>query len=308
MEQFEDFQDLDGTGFESKEPVKPEDEYFHSVYISGVQRKNHIGIEEKIGKLQIRGVEYNLDEINMIITVIKDVLVKTKTVGRKESLECFSYKQGEPPWFGTSKLEGGAQRQCGNTSVERAANAFCADCRSQILVAGIYCKPDGSPLLNEERKPVFVFLRAKGMKYSNVSEYLNELFKLELEPIFTPETEQSRKFEKSVVNNKRFVTKISVVEVPSNFGPRKVFKLDRAQELPRKTVLEILKISKKLLPKFEEKFNWSKGKFQPQKPKQDEGVMTFESTPSGSLEPKVNDKEKENKESTFDFSQLDMQY
>jgi hypothetical protein len=308
MEQFEEFQELDGTGFESKEPVKPEDEFFHSVYIAGVQRKNHIQIEEQIGKLQIRGVEYNLNEINMIITVIKDVLAKTKTVGRKESLECFSYKQGESPWFGTSKLEGGSPRQCGNTSVERAANAFCSDCRSQILVSGIYCKPDGTPILNQENKPTFVFLRAKGMKYSGISEYLNELFKLDLEPIFVPETEQTRKFEKSVVNNKRFVTKISVIEVPSNYGPRKVFKLDKGAELPKKTVLEILKISKKLLPKFEEKFDWSKGKFQQQqKPKQSEGIMTFESSPTGTLEAKVNNTEEKNKE-PFDFSQLGMEY
>ena len=57
-----DYEELYSTGHESKEPIKPEDEFFHSVYISGQTRKNHIDIEEIQDKLQIRGVEYNKEK------------------------------------------------------------------------------------------------------------------------------------------------------------------------------------------------------------------------------------------------------
>ena len=72
----EEYTDLMVTGYQggSESQVSPEEEFFHSVYISGAVRKNHIGIEEKTGKFQVRGVEYNLDSLNMIITHTKEVL------------------------------------------------------------------------------------------------------------------------------------------------------------------------------------------------------------------------------------------
>ena len=78
-ENFEDYQDLSGTGYQggggAGEQVAPEDEFFHSVYISGKPRDNHLGIKELTGKLQVRGVEYNLDEVNLVITHTKDILI-----------------------------------------------------------------------------------------------------------------------------------------------------------------------------------------------------------------------------------------
>ena len=138
---FEDYQDLAGVGFQGGggEPVAPEDEFFHSVYIAGKTRKNHINVEEKSGKLQVRGVQYNLDEVNMIITHTKDVLAKIKNEQGRDNIKCFSYKEGSAPWFGTSQLADGSKRPCPLTSAERAANDFCNECRAQILVAGIYC-------------------------------------------------------------------------------------------------------------------------------------------------------------------------
>ena len=96
---YEDYADLMGTGHESREPVKPEDEFFHSVYIAGTTRKNHINVEELAGKFQVRGVQYNLDEVNMIITHTKDILAKIVTQNRRDSIECFSFKPGAPPWY-----------------------------------------------------------------------------------------------------------------------------------------------------------------------------------------------------------------
>jgi len=247
----EEYAGLSETGFESRQPVAPEDEFFHSVYIAGKTRKNHTGVEELAGKLQVRGAQYNLDEVYMIITNVKEVLAKIVTVQNKESVECFSYKSGDP-WKGTSG------RVCGLTAVERASNDFCNNCKSQIVVSGVFCEKNGKPILNDDGKPMFLFIRAKGMKYSNVGDYLNEMYKQELDPIFEPVTEESKKFERSVVNNKRFVTAISIGEATSSFGTSKIFILTAGEKLPKEVVLKVLKISKASVDNFNEKFDWSK--------------------------------------------------
>jgi len=254
---YEEYSDLMGTGHESHEPVKPEDEFFHSVYIAGTTRKNHINVEELAGKFQIRGVQYNLSEVNLIITHSKDILAKIITQNRKDSIECFSFKPGAPPWYGTSRLPDQSPRPCPQTSAERAVNDYCNLCKAQIIVAGIYCNPDGSPVLTEEKKPIFVFIRGKGMKYKGVSDYLGECFKMELSPIFDPPTEESIKFEKAVVNNKRFVTNITKGQASSNYGMKDTFILKTGAELPKDAVMKILEVSKNTLEKFNEKFDWS---------------------------------------------------
>lgn len=262
MTSVDEYAGLEGTGYQGgAEKIPPEEEFFHSVYIAGQLRKNHVGIEEIPGKFQVRGVQYNLDEVNLVITHTKEILAKIKTVQNKDTTECFSFKEGAPPWFGTSKLSNGSPRQCPQTSSERAVNDFCNPCRAQIIVAGIFCDANGRPILTEEKKPIFIFIRGKGMRYSNVSEYLNNLFKEDLDPIFTPVTEQSKAFEKSVVNNKRFVTKIKRDTAKSSFGSNvNIFVLERGPKLPNDAVLKILKISKENVVKFNEKFDWSKSK------------------------------------------------
>ena len=263
VQSFEDYQDLSGVGFQGGggEPTAPEDEFFHSVYIAGKTRKNHINVEEQAGKLQVRGVQYNLDEVNMVITHTKDILALIKNEQGRDNIKCFSYKEGAAPWFGTSTLPDGSKRACPLTSAERAANDFCSDCRAQILVAGIFCDANGSPVLTEEKKPIFVFIRGKGMRYSNVSEYLNDRFNEDLSPVFEPVTEQSKQFEKAVVNNKRFVTKLTKTSATSSFGNDvNVFALTKGAEIPKEAVLKILKLSKDTVDKFNEKFDWSKGR------------------------------------------------
>jgi len=286
MPDFEDYSELGSTGHESREPVKPENEFYHSVYISGKSRKNHLGTVEEIGKFQVRGVEYNLEEINMIITHTKDILSKESQSGGRTNVDCFSYKPAAPPWYGTTRLSNGDPRQCPQTTSERAVNDYCNPCRSQIIVGGLYCKPDGSPILSEENKPIFVFIRGKGMKYSNVSNYLGDLFKMDLSPIFEPVTEQSQTFEKKVVNNKRFVTNIVKGSAESRYGEKDVFVLKTGAELPKDVVLKILEASKKTLEKFNDKFDWSKrasatSGYGEKEPERDEKVLTLdEDTPS----------------------------
>ena len=247
-----DYSELSGMGFEAKEQVAPEDEFFHSLYIAGQTRKNHINVTEQAGKLQIRGVDYNLDEVFGIITHVKSVLLKSVQKQGKESTECFSFCQGPAPWKSSSG------RLCGKNSAERASVDYCTNCRSQILMALIRCNADGSLFLGADKKPVFIFIRGKGTKYANVSTYLNDLTKLDLEPIFTPVTAESTKFEKSTVNHKRFVTKITIGSVSTKFGNKAVYEFSRVSEIPKAQVPSLLKASKNTITKFNEKFDWSK--------------------------------------------------
>ena len=280
---FNEYSDLAETGHTSKEPTKPEDEFFHSLYIAGQMRTNHTGVQEMPGQLQIRGVEYNLSEAHFIITHTKEVLAKVVQQNNRDQIQCFSYKDGPPPWFGTTQLPDGNKRPCPMNSNERSLNEFCNPCRSQIIVAGIRCDEGGNPMM-VDNKPVFVFIRGKGMKYSNVSNYLADLYKMDLPPIFTPQTDESRAFEKQVVNHKRFVTKITVGTAPSRYGDKTVFVLATGAQIPDETVKGLLNIAKKTKDKFKEKFDWSAGRAastyapttEAQEPAQaPEGVMTI---------------------------------
>ena len=103
---FEEYQDLQGTGFQGGggDPTPPEEEFFHSVYISGKSRKNHLNIEEKVEKFQVRGVEYNLDKVHMVITHTKEILAKIEQERGRDTIKCFSFKEGQPPWHGTNLI------------------------------------------------------------------------------------------------------------------------------------------------------------------------------------------------------------
>jgi hypothetical protein len=246
-----EYSDLTGIAFEAKEQIAPEDEFFHSVYISGQTRKNHIGIIEQTGKLQIRGADYNLDEVLGIITHTKSVLVNSVQKQGRESTECFSWCDGVPPWKSSTG------RMCGKNSAERASVDFCKNCRAQIIVALLRCNPDGTLVLTPEKKPLFMFIRGKGTKYSNVSEYLNSLAKLDMDPIFTPVTPATTQFEKSTVNHKRFVTKITIGWVQTKFGNKAVYELEKLNEIAKEQIPSLLKGAKQTVSKFNEKFDWS---------------------------------------------------
>ena len=263
----EEFTDLADTGITITKSVPPEEEFFKSVYITGKERKNHIGTTEQSGKLQVRGKDYNLDEVNMVITNVKKILVKNIKNSRGfDSVDCFCFMEGEQPYTSTSG------RTCGATRGDRDTNEFCVPCRSQIIVAGLYCEPSGKPIMDGSA-PVFCFVRANGIKYSNVSEYLNDMSEKDLTPLFQPSTEETIKKEKIFVNNKRFVTNIKVEMAQSDYGEARVFKLVPGTELPGEKVMDILKLAKKVQPKFVDKFDWSKK--QSDKPRPD-GVLGFD--------------------------------
>lgn len=260
MSDITEYQELADSTFNTHRPKSAQDDTFHSVYIAGQSRETEIGGMSEKDKLQIRGVQNNLEELHMIILHTKQIYMKESHGPSGQHIDCFSYCSGEYPWLGTSlDPETQQARQCGNAT-ERATNEFCKACRANLIVSGIYCNSKGQPIKDENGKPTFVFIRGKGMKYSNVSEYLVKLSELEFdEPFFTPATEDTKAFEKRVVNSKRVVTKITVTSAESkSYGSFPVFELNNIVEIPIKNIETLLNISKDMQSEFIEKFDWSK--------------------------------------------------
>ncbi|MFW6242590.1 MAG: hypothetical protein ACOC2W_00360 [bacterium] len=254
---FKEYEDLVETGVSTgKKQVDPKDEKFKSLYIAGVLREDETtGVKTTPGYLQIRGLTNNLEEAHFIITHVKNVLVNEKKDQfnkNQNKMVCFSYQSGPRPWYGTSG------KMCGNNRNDRMADEFCQTCRSQIIVAGVYCDENGQPFLNDENKPEFIFIRGKGMKFKNVSDYIHEMSQLDLDKFFDDNSEEARKFEKMVVNNKRFVTKVGVTTADSAYGKKYVYTLEKGTELDKSTTEKILSLSKKTLEEFNEKFDWSR--------------------------------------------------
>ena len=307
---FSEYSDLVGEGgFDVKAPVAPEDEFFHAIYIAGQQRQTATGTTEVPGKLQIRGLKNNLDEVNMVITHIKQVLVKSISSkdGRGEKLECFSYQNGMPPWKSTSG------NLCGKNASERATNPFCTSCRSQIIIAGIYIdEKTGKPFL-VDKKPVYVFIRAKGVKYGNVANYLSDLAKRDdLEPLVTPVTPESKAFEKAQVNHKRFVTKVTVGKQSTNYGMKDVFEFTSGVKLNVDAVKNILNKAKETMEQFKEKFDWSRGKagnadYSAPKTVSTEQQFDFNNTNSNEI-PKTEPQKTQEQKTSNDFSFEDVDF
>jgi len=241
------YQDVTG-----RKQILPEEEFWKSVYISGASRTNHKGIVEVPGKLQIRGFDYNLSEVYMVILFVKQILVKEvpdPNNPNQTRIECFSYRKGNPPYFGTSGL------QCGKNSQARAAVEYCRPCRSNLIVAGLLTKPDGDVVLDETGKPVFIFIRAKGIKYGPVNEYLSEIY--QAEPLLHLVSSNDDALERSSVNTRRFLTKIRIGKVPTRFGDKDCFYLEKVKELDKDQIQDLLKMATSLVSKFDQKFDWS---------------------------------------------------
>lgn len=307
MTDFNEYADLGATGYQSTEPTKPEDDFFHSLYIAGQKRTNHANIVEMPGQMQIRGVEYNKMAAHMIITHVKKVLCKNeKNAKGEQAVACFSFKKNpQPPWFGWNN------RPCGSNSAERAAVPFCNTCREQIILAGIYCDEMGNPIPHAETgAPLFVFLRGKGMKYNNVSQYLADCYKEEITtPLFEPSTTESLEFEKAAVNNKRHVTVIGMDVAPSAYGDKDVFTFTKGTPLDNKTIFNILGIAKKSLDKFNEKFDWTRtdnsGYTPDQTPAVNDANVIPESNAGGNSQPPQQQEEVTPKaQPTFNFEDI----
>ena len=253
----QEYSDLYNTSHKGYKVTPPEEEKFKSVYIGGEDRKNHIGIVEKKGKLHVRGFKYNLDQIIFLITHVKGMLAKTERDDKlkRDVLKCFSYQLGKPPWIGTSG------KTCGTNSAERASVDFCAPCRSQLVVSGILCDDKGNFIEDDRKELVRIFIRAKASKYGLVKEYLDKCTSMDIDPpFFTPQTTESKKAEKDLVNNKRMVTVVTIGSTKTNYGMKDAFRLSEGSRVPLEVTKKVLDDAKKTLSDFNEKFDWSKTK------------------------------------------------
>ena len=284
MDEYKEYSDLFATSHKGYKAIPPEEEFFKSVYIGGQDRSNHIGIVEKAGKLHIRGHVYNLDKVTFLVTHVKNVLVKTKRDDRsgKETVECFSY-QSEFPSKGTSG------RTCGSNSAERAAVEFCSPCRSNLIVAGIYCDESGQPYVDDKGHLVRIFIRARGMKYTPVRSYLDKLATSDIDPPFFKDGDiRAKEVERTLINNKRYVTVLTIGEAATkSYGSKKVFNLDTGVKVERKITEGVLADAKRTLKDFNEKFDWSRTRTavgysedtgEEETPQKPDATQTFEST------------------------------
>jgi len=277
-----EFDDLRGTGYKPPEETSPEEEFFHSIYIGGITRKNHIGVFEEAGKLHIRGVQYNLNEVYMIITHVKTVLIRKERSNNREKVVCFSY-QNTNPWKGRSN------KICPTNREERDSTTECTGCRSEIIISGILCEKNGIPILIDN-KPIFVFIRGRGIRSPNVYEYLEKLSKMEVNPPIFPDDPT---LEKLVAKNKRHVTIVGMTTTNSKHGIKNVFSFDVGSKLEDSFVKDILRIQKKTISQFNEKFDWSNIQTSNHDGEQSYSVVSeTETEPTGGKEssvPSIND-------------------
>jgi len=262
----EDLMELKDTGipFSEQKQKDPSEEIFHSCYISGRKRTNELNIEERSEMLQVRGISFNLEEVNMIIMHVKDVLVnRYRDEGSKERIVCFSFNRDK----GTS------EKKCGKNRAERSKDSFCAPCRSELIVSGLFTDKNGKPILKEneegENSPVFIFIRGKGVKYFPVSNYLNSLYLMETDFITDVTTSDDEDLERKILNNKKVVTNITMGKGETQHGEKDVFSFSIGKKLPKEVTLKIMELSKKHLNDFVEKMNWSGGSKDDEKDEED---------------------------------------
>ena len=250
----DNYDDLLGTGYAPPTVVPPEKEFFKSVYICGTLRTNQAGEEEIPGKLQIRGFQYNLSKIHMIITHVKKILVKKEKdqATNRDRMTCFSFMKGKV-------FKGTSGNICPSNRKDRDATPTCSGCRGEILVAGILTNEQGVPIMVDDedtgtKKSVSIFLRGNGLKYNGISTYLDNLSKEDIQPPIFPENQT---LEKMIAQNKRYVTVITTGEEKTKFGMKKVFSLNPGIKIADAMVKKVIDIQRKTLPQFCEKFDWS---------------------------------------------------
>lgn len=251
---FEDYVDLSGSGIgQPRKEVSPEDEFFHSVYICGRDRENHRQIVEQNGKLQIRGVDYNKDEVHMIITHVKKVRINSKfdLTQQRTVISCGS-KLNTNPWVGTSG------RNCASRK-DRVNIPECAECKHNIVVFGVLCdNKEGRIKIGADGKPVFCFFVGKGIKWEDVNTHLTTLAEQEITPIFTLVTDKSIKWEKENLDfSKRVVTVIKVSYKRSRFNNNllQTFSFDTGAKLTTQQIVSLIEVAKKINPKVDEKLD-----------------------------------------------------
>ena len=248
---YEEFLDLTGTGVGIKKQLAPEEEPFHAIYICGEERQNHKDITELVDKLQIRGVDYNKNEVFLIIThVIKPNVNRIfDKVKRSWEFVCSSRKDSTP-WVGSSG------RKC-VTAKEKVPGHYCTECRQWIILFGILCEnKSGKIWVGPDGKPEYAFISNHGMSWEPINSYLIEVASEEIDPIFEPVTPESEKWEKeNFDNSKRVVTVITTGKRKSNFSTHTDFSYEKGSAIPKGQLIKLAEIAKSIKSGIAEKLD-----------------------------------------------------
>jgi len=268
---------------EPKNDVPPEEELFHAIYISGKTRTEPTLNNKKIygGFLQVRGVEYNLEEVYMMPYYKRSLLVKNEKIGKYDSTVCFSFFDFDEK--GNQISTSGFP--CPPTSPDRKEVSWCNNCKMHIVIIGFLCDENGKVKRDSDGNPFNVFLRVSGSKVGDVMKYLFECKELEVPYLFPDGNEEAKKQEIEYFNILRRCIKITVEETPTYVDGaydqnkmRYAYKLEGMSELPPESIFKLLDYAENLDEEIREKFDWSeKAKKNVKKIKQK--LQSFQASP-----------------------------
>jgi len=249
--------------YEGKDDVAWEDEFFHSVYVLSKARE-----EKKIGKklfggtLQIRGVDYNLEEVYMLPYFKRVTMGKETQVNNSKYKVCFTYADFdvEGNQISTSGFH------CYPTRSMRDEVQWCANCRSRIIVVGFLCNANGEYILDDNKKPINIFISGTGSKFGDISEYYFETKNLPVPFLFDEPTDESNAQEQNYFNMFRRIIKITPTERDVYKGPntppgtpdtRIGYKLEAAGDIDKALIEKLMDYAVKIDTELRDKFDES---------------------------------------------------
>lgn len=250
-----------------KEQIPWEDELFHAVYVqSGTEDSEYLNKKLFDGLLQIRGVQYNIeDAVYMIPYFKRNILVKEKFNARAKSSFpiCFSYRDFDDD--GNQLSTSGFY--CQQTAVERREFNWCRDCKTQVILAGFLVDANNEYILDKSSKPINIFVRAKGGAVGDLMKYFFECQELEVPFLFKGNnTDESDALERNYLNIFRRTIKITTETVepyqgpntPPNAKPRHALVLEGVHDLNEKMIEKLLDYEERFTDKIKEKFDLTK--------------------------------------------------
>jgi len=266
---YKQFRGVSGGGkkevFSKKDEIAWEDEMFHAIYISGKTR-----YEEKIEKklhadfIQIRGVDYNLEECYMLPYYYRIVYANNVPAGNFKVNKCFSFDDYTED--GSKKISTSGF-PCPATRSFRNEIRWCSTCRSIVYIIGFLCDENGQNILDSNKKPINVFIKGKGSSYGDISSYTYECKNIDVEPLFDDKSEESLAEEQNYFNIFRRVLKIEMEEketykdknTPANApDTRTGLKLTGGLVIDKSIVERLISYSMKIEKDIRGKFDLSK--------------------------------------------------
>jgi len=248
-----------------KEQVDPSDEIFKTIYISGSGQKEDEFTKTRlhIGMLQIKGTMNNLEEIYLMPYYRRQILTNQVKSGKYVSSKCFSYaeRDEEGNQISTSNFF------CPQSSSERQEIKWCSTCKTNFIIVGFLVDADGQYIMDENKKPLSVYLKATGSKVGDVMSYAFDCQELEVPFLFTENSsKESDTFERKYSNMFRRIIKITAGETetyqsdntPVNAAKtRSCYILEGHTEISKENVLKLIDYADNIDDKLREKFDFT---------------------------------------------------